>query len=77
MRTSPQGFGEFSREIPATHEKPVGIGSGRSARAPHTTAGMCAQMIRGPPQGEKDATHDEAENSRWMTTTWSGPWGLP
>ena len=47
MRTSPHCFGEFSREIPATHEKPVGIGSGRSARAPHTTAGMCAQMIRG------------------------------
>ena len=47
MRTSPQGFGEFSREIQATHEKPVGIGSGRSARAPPTTAGMCAQIIRG------------------------------
>jgi hypothetical protein len=33
-----QGFGEFSREIPAAHEKPVGIGSGRSGAAHYGVA---------------------------------------
>jgi hypothetical protein len=74
MRTSPQGSASFrarSRrptKSPWDRQRPQCLGATyhRGAVRPDDP---------GPPLGEKDATHDEAENSRWMTTTWSGPWG--
>ena len=48
-----------------------------ATKAPYTTAGRCAQRIRGQRQARKTPPTTKLMNSKWTATTWSAAMRYP